>query len=137
MGFVMMRLSSLAKTWIFDLDGTLVKHNGYMNGGDELLPGVKDFFARIPAEDKIVLLTGREESARESSLAFLASHGLRIDHAIFGLSYGERILLNDSKPSGLQTAYAVNLPRDTGPGTVDFSCDPELIGEDGARLKIG
>ena len=36
--------SNLNKTWIFDLDGTLVIHNGYKCGEDTLLPGVKEFF---------------------------------------------------------------------------------------------
>ena len=35
------RLDDIEKTWIFDLDGTLVVHNGYKNGVDELLSGVK------------------------------------------------------------------------------------------------
>ena len=35
-------LSTLSKTWIFDLDGTLLKHNGYKTDGeDSLLEGVK------------------------------------------------------------------------------------------------
>ena len=35
-------LSTLPKTWIFDLDGTILKHNGYkIDGEDTLLPGVK------------------------------------------------------------------------------------------------
>lgn len=38
-------LSPLPKTWIFDVDGTIVKHNGYLTEkGDELLPGVRVFF---------------------------------------------------------------------------------------------
>ena len=28
-----MTLSTLSKTWIFDLDGTIVKHNGYKIDG--------------------------------------------------------------------------------------------------------
>ena len=35
-------LSTLPKTWLFDIDGTLVKHNGYKEGGDVLLPGVRE-----------------------------------------------------------------------------------------------
>ena len=38
------RLDDIEKTWIFDLDGTLVVHNGYKGGMDTLLPGVKDFY---------------------------------------------------------------------------------------------
>lgn len=29
-----LKLSTLRKTWIFDLDGTLVVHNGYREDGD-------------------------------------------------------------------------------------------------------
>lgn len=37
-------LSPLPKTWILDLDGTLVKHNGYkLDGHDTLLPGAREF----------------------------------------------------------------------------------------------
>ena len=36
-------LSTLPKTWVFDLDGTILKHNGYkLDGEDTLLKGVKD-----------------------------------------------------------------------------------------------
>lgn len=38
-------VSSLPKTWILDLDGTIVKHNGYkIDGKDTLLQGAKQFF---------------------------------------------------------------------------------------------
>ena len=49
-------LSSLPHTWIFDVDGTICVHNGYKNGGDQILPGVKEFFSNIPGEDMIILL---------------------------------------------------------------------------------
>ena len=36
------KLSPLNKTWIFDIDGTVCKHNGYkLDGYDTILPGVK------------------------------------------------------------------------------------------------
>jgi 23S rRNA G2445 N2-methylase RlmL len=44
---------------------------------------------------------------------FLAENGIRYDHIICNAPFGERILINDSKPSGLQTAVAVNIDRDT------------------------
>ena len=38
------RLSPLGKTWILDIDGTIVKHNGYkIDGHDTLLLGAKEF----------------------------------------------------------------------------------------------
>ena len=36
------------------------------------------------------------------------------------IPFGERILLNDMKDSGLKTAYAINLKRDEG---LDFSVE--------------
>jgi len=126
MGFGMTTLSSLPKTWIFDLDGVLAPHNGYRRGPEQLLPGVAEFAAKIAPEDRVLLLSSRDPALRDSSLAFLAAAGLRIDHAIFGLPVGERILFNDAKPSGLPTAHAVNLQRDEGLGNVAFVCDPSL-----------
>ena len=53
-------LSTLPKTWIFDLDGTLLKHNGYkLDGKDTLLDGVKEYLDELPKEDKIIILTSR------------------------------------------------------------------------------
>ena len=106
-------LSTLPKTWIFDLDGTLMKHNGYrMEDGDTLLPGAKEAIDAIPLEDKIVILTSRTEEIREQTLAFLRDKGIRYDEIIFGMPMGERIVVNDRKPSGIDMAYAVNLDRD-------------------------
>jgi FMN phosphatase YigB (HAD superfamily) len=126
MGVRMMRLSPLGKTWIFDLDGVLAPHNGHLTGADRLLPGVAEFFAKIAPGDMTVLVSSRDVSMRETSLAFLAAAGIRIDHAIFGVPHGERILFNDRKPSGLATAHAVNLNRDEGLGSVGFVNDPGL-----------
>ena len=122
----MMRLSPLGKTWIFDLDGLLVPHNGYHSGPEQLLPGVAEFFAKIAPDDTTILLSARDASLRGTSLTFLAEAGIRIDHAIFGVPHGERILFNDKKPSGLVTAHAINLPRDEGLHGVEFVSDPAL-----------
>lgn len=105
-------LSTLPKTWIFDLDGTLLKHNGYkIDGKDTLLEGVKEYLDGLPQEDKVVILTSRLEDYREETLAFLCSHGIRFDQILFGMPMGERILINDRKSSGLDMAVAWNLER--------------------------
>lgn len=119
-------LSALPKTWVFDLDGVLVVHKGHVAGGDVLLPGVKALMAAIGPDDRVVLLSARDDSFREASLAYLAEQGVRVDHAIFGLPMGERILLNDRKPSGLDMAIAVNLDRNAGLEDVIVSLDPTL-----------
>lgn len=106
-------LSTLPKTWIFDLDGTLLKHNGYKTDGmDTVLPGVKEYMDGIPDEDRIVILTSRTEEYREKTLSFLKEQEIRYDEIIFNIPMGERIVVNDRKPSGLDMAVAFNLDRD-------------------------
>ena len=108
-------VSALPKTWILDLDGTIVKHNGYkLDGYDTLLPGSKEFLASIRPDDMVVFITSRTEELREMTRAFLDEQRIRYDHIIFNAPYGERILVNDRKPSGLQMALALNAERDQG-----------------------
>ena len=80
-------LSSLPHTWIFDVDGTLCVHNGYKNGGDILLEGVKELFAKIPTQDMIILLTSRKEEERENLDNFMTRNSLRYDKVIFDATF--------------------------------------------------
>jgi hypothetical protein len=112
---IKLTLSPLAHTWILDLDGTIVKHNGYkLDGYDALLDGASEFLRRIPPEDMIVFITARTDEYRELTERFLAERNIRCDCIIFNAPPGERILINDCKPTGLATAIAVNLRRDSG-----------------------
>src|SRR5947209_3912373 len=109
-------LSPLGHTWFLDLDGTLVKHNGHLTDGqDSLLPGADALLAQIPADDLVVIVTSRAEAHRAATEQFLADRGIRYDHIIFGAPFGERIVVNDAKPSGLTTAVSVSVTRDQGP----------------------
>ncbi|MBR5914609.1 MAG: hypothetical protein IKZ58_09670 [Selenomonadaceae bacterium] len=106
-------LSTLPHTWIFDLDGTLVKHNGYRTSeGDTLLDGVKEFLASIPEKDMIIIITARPYEYRTVTEKFLVENNIRYDQIIFDAPVGERILVNDNKPDGLKTAYAIERTRD-------------------------
>ena len=108
-----LEFSSLSKTWIFDIDGTLVKHNGYkIDGHDTLLDGVKDFFANLSPYDKVVMLTARKEEYIEDLKKFLKENNLRYDYLLTDMPMGERILVNDRKPSGLDMAFAISKNRD-------------------------
>lgn len=108
-----MILSTLPKTWIFDLDGTVVKHNGYkLDGVDTLLDGSKEYLDGIPKEDRIVFFTSRTEEYREMTIQFLTRNHIRYDDILFGMPVGERIVVNDRKPSGIDMAVAVNMDRD-------------------------
>lgn len=119
-------VSRLGHTWLIDMDGTLIRHNGHLDGLDEVLPGVLEFWALIPDEDIVILLSARDRQFAELTLDFFRAQGMRYDHAIFGLPTGERILINDCKPSGLLTAFAVNMQRDQGLGGLGLTIDPNI-----------
>ena len=120
------KLSPLGHTWILDIDGTIVKHNGYkIDGEDTLLDGAEEFLARIPKEDMIIFVTSRSEEYRGITEDFLRKNSIRYDHIIFGAPYGERILINDRKPSGLDMSVAVNTERDNF-CTQEFEIDKQL-----------
>ena len=52
-----MNYPKLKKTWIFDLDGTLVVHGGYITGKEVKLPGIDELFNSIPKDDMIIIVT--------------------------------------------------------------------------------
>lgn len=109
-------LSPLGHTWLLDLDGTILKHNGYkIDGFDSFLPGAKEFLGNLPENDVVIFLTSRTDEQMIATEKFLKTNGIRYSQIIGNLPYGERILINDDKPSGLQTCHAVNLIRDEGP----------------------
>lgn len=106
-------MSNLPKTWILDLDGTILKHNGYkIDGRDSLLPGYEKLLNQIALNDMVIFVTSREEKYREMTERFLDEHGIRHDVIIYGAPYGERIIVNDNKPSGLKMSYAFSPDRD-------------------------
>lgn len=106
-------LSTLPKTWIFDLDGTIVEHNGYKEYGyDVLLPGAKEYMDRIPKEDVIIILTSRKKEYKSSTIDFLNVNQIRYDKILFDMPMGERIVVNDRKPSGIDMSVALNINRD-------------------------
>ena len=106
-------LSTLGHTWILDLDGTIVKHNGYMiDGEDTFLPGAEEFLRSIPEKDMVVFITSRTEKYRDITEEFLRKNAIKYDAIFFNAPYGERILVNDDKPSGLNMCISVRKQRD-------------------------
>tara|TARA_R100000234_G_scaffold83352_1_gene52805 strand:+ start:501 stop:866 length:366 start_codon:yes stop_codon:yes gene_type:complete len=109
------------KTIFCDLDGTLTKHPtdvGLIQDPNyelELLPGVKDFLYTIDSKRyHLVITTGRKESARDATIKQLQKVGILYDQLIMGFGGGDRILINDKKPDGRDTASVINLKRDKG-----------------------
>lgn len=108
-----LELSALGHTWVIDLDGTIVKHNGYkIDGEDRFLHGAEEFLRKIPLKDMVIFITSREERYRDITESFLNKHHIKYNYIIFGAPYGERILMNDDKPSGLSMSVAVRMQRD-------------------------
>ena len=106
-------LSSLSHTWILDLDGTIVKHNGYkFDGVDSFLPGAVNFLKSIPIDDVVIFLTSRTYEYKQLTIDFLEKNGIRYNYIIFNAPYGERIIINDDKPSGLHMSIGINKKRD-------------------------
>jgi hydroxymethylpyrimidine pyrophosphatase-like HAD family hydrolase len=113
--------SNKPKTIFCDLDGTLTKHPkdvGLIQNPDyelEVLPGVKEFLYTIDVNSyHLVITTGRKESAREATIKQLHRAGILYDQLIMGFGGGDRILINDRKPDGRDTASVINLTRDKG-----------------------
>lgn len=119
-------LSPLNKTWIFDFDGTIVEHNGYKKGEDHFLPGAKEFLLNIPPDDFILILTAREKDAAKMTESFLHENGIRYNHIIYEIPMGERLLFNDSKPSGLKMSYAIECARNNGLENLSIIIDDTL-----------
>lgn len=106
-------LSKLNKTWLLDLDGTIVFHNEYLKTGtDRFIEGAKEFLQTIPKEDYILFLTARKVEYKELTEIFLKENNIRYNKIIYDLPHGERILINDDKPSGLKVSYAISKNRD-------------------------
>lgn len=113
------RLSSLGHTWIIDLDGTILKHNGYLiDGVDTLLNGAIDFLSSIPKDDLVIFITARKSSYKDATIKFLKDNNVRFNHIIFDAPHGERIVINDMK--SFNTAIAINKIRDSD---IDYIID--------------
>lgn len=115
-----LQFDNLPKTIICDIDGCIFMHQGSLPNmilnPAELCPNVKEQFDDWDKKAyKIILLTGRKESMRDVTEKQLRSFGLFWDHLIMGATRGERILVNDIKPScESNTATAINLIRNKG-----------------------
>ena len=107
---------NLSHTWFIDLDGSIVKHNGYIvDKKDSLLDGVSVFFRNIPTKDIIIITTSRKKKFKKKTIEFLKKNKIRFNEIMFDLPYGERILINDIKPNQkLKTSISINLKRNYG-----------------------
>jgi len=110
----------MKKTIFLDIDGCIFKHKGNLSTQilepEELLPGVLEKINKWDADGhKIILVTGRKESLRSFTEKQLLKHGIYYDDLIMGVNRGERIIINDKKPTNDMTvARAIQIPRNEG-----------------------
>ena len=108
------------KTIFCDIDGCVLKHQGNLTKiilkPCDILPGVLEKFSEWDSGGhKIILTTGRRESARELTETQLRSVGLFWDVLIMGCNRGERVVINDIKPDSDElTARAICVKRNEG-----------------------
>jgi hypothetical protein len=60
------------------------------------------------------LTTGRKESLRKVTEQQLTEAGIFYNYLIMGIGGGTRYLINDNKPEGTESAFAINLERNKG-----------------------
>lgn len=105
-------------TYFLDLDGTILHHHGkgavFQWTTADVLEGWLDWFDKAEKEGAcIVLTTARKESSRRWLEEELRRRGLFWDHLLMGLPHGPRVLVNDIKADGQESAYAINVERNT------------------------
>ena len=108
------------KTIFCDIDGTLVNHGSPTDVADpgysmQILAGTHDVLNEWDNSGyRIILTTGRKESLRPVTEKQLSTAGIIYDQLVMGIGGGDRILVNDRKPCGRRTAWAVVSHRDKG-----------------------
>lgn len=100
--------------YILDWDGTCIitrhKVSDQLLEEPELLPGVREFFDYASSQGSVVIIvTGRAESARETTLNQIRKLGLWCSYLLCTGSNGRRFLINDAKPSAPDTSTAIGI----------------------------
>lgn len=106
-----------------DIDGCVFEHRGNLfkciTQPPNVLPGViRKINEWIEKDYMIILVTGRKECMRKKTEEDLLRNGIVYDKLVMGLPRGERVLINDSKPSepnfDERVASAIEVERNTG-----------------------
>ena len=111
------------KTIFLDIDGTLLRHHGSLSLVGIMPPVLLDgVHEKLDEWDKkgyrIILVTGRKESMRETTENHLKAVGINYDRLIMGIGNGPRVLINDAY-EGQETAIGITIERNKGIKSLD------------------
>ena len=113
------------KTIVCDIDGTIFKHihkYSYLTKSPQVTDSVIAKFDEWDSKAyRIILMTGRKESARQQTISQLREIGIPYDQLIMDAGNGQRFLIND-KPTinHFDRAVAVNVVTDGGFGSINW-----------------
>jgi len=113
-------------TIICDIDGTLTWHVDPHHASlpsyqmETLVGTIEKLLEWEKKGYRIILLTGRKESLRDVTIKQLSDVGIFYDQLIMGVGGGPRYLINDCKPNGEDSAYAINIERNKGLLDIDI-----------------
>ena len=112
----------MSKTIFCDIDGCLIEHQDYYRGDVKVLDGTKEKLKEWDRKGyKLILTTGRRESARFITEKMLYENDITYDHLIMGLGPHVRVLINDLRiDEEVDTSVSINLPRNVGIKNVDL-----------------
>jgi len=112
------------KTIFCDIDGTIIKHikptDVYCSDHHLLTGTIERFLEWDKLGYTVILTTGRKESLRRMTETKLNNLGIIYDKLIMGLGGGDRILINDLKTDGRQTAWCITQERNKGISNLTF-----------------
>ncbi len=103
-----------------DLDGTLweqgdpteIAKPGYQ---PKIIRGTVDKIREWDSKGfKIILTTGRKESLRDVTVKQLSYAGIVYDQLVMGIGGGSRVLINDLRANGDQSAFLYQPKRNEG-----------------------
>lgn len=69
---------------------------------------------------KIILTTGRKESLRDVTAKQLSYAGIVYDQLVMGIGGGTRVLINDLRPNGDQSAFVCQPARNEGIARIEI-----------------